>query len=83
MYLLAKVLALALLAASVGWFWAMPGYDSGVAVAAALAALIPAFLLKPKPPAALQSQHVEANAMGIQAGRDAIVNTAANKVPPK
>ena len=71
---LAAILASALaLLLSVAWLAYKPGFDSGVAVAVALAALLSSFFLKREKPKDSQVQRVSGSSIGIQAGRDANV----------
>lgn len=72
-----KITALLALLVSVAWLFFRPGFDSLVAVAAALVAFIAALLMKKEPYAKhSQSQVVTEGAMGVQAGRDANVTNA-------
>jgi hypothetical protein len=64
---------------SLAWLVYNPGFDSGVAVAAALAALISSFFLKRERQTGSQVQDVSGSSVGIQAGRDAKVRNIRNK----
>jgi hypothetical protein len=57
----------------VGWLIFRPGFDSGAATAAALAALVSSWFLGRDKPSAGQAQHVSGGSFGVQAGRDASV----------
>jgi membrane protein implicated in regulation of membrane protease activity len=77
---LAAIIASALaLLLSVAWLAYKPGFDSGVAVAVALAALLSSFFLKRAKPKEGQNQQVSGSSIGIQAGRDANVHNIKNK----
>lgn len=52
------------------WVIDKPAFDSGVALAAALAALFSSFFLKRDPKSTGQTQQVSGASVGIQAGRD-------------
>ena len=74
--ILASSLALLL---SLAWLIYKPGFDSGVAVAAALVALFSSFFLKQVRQSESQAQRVSGSSVGIQAGRDANVRDIKNK----
>lgn len=74
--ILASLLALLL---SVAWLVYKPAFDSAVAVAVCVAALLSSFFLKRERGTAGQSQHVAGSSVGIQAGRDASVQDVKNK----
>jgi len=74
--ILASALALIL---SLAWLAYKPAFDSGVAVAASLAALISSFFLKRQRDAAGQFQNVSGSSVGIQAGRDSNVRGTIKK----
>lgn len=77
MRLTLKITAFLALLVSVAWLFFRPGFDSLVAVAAALVAFIAALLMKKESTANHpQSQVVTDGAIGIQAGRDANVSNA-------
>lgn len=69
--------SLALLLA-LAWLIHSPAYDSAVAFAAAVAALISSFFLKREGKPDGQAQHVSGSSVGIQAGRDANVRDIKN-----
>ena len=52
------------------WVIKIPGWDSMVALAAAIAALASSFFLKKSRDVPTQSQKVSGSSIGIQAGRD-------------
>lgn len=56
---------------AVAWLINAPAYDSALACAAALAALLSAFFLKREKKSEGQAQQVSGSSIGIQAGRDA------------
>ncbi len=64
---------------SLAWVIDKPAFDSGVALAAALAALFSSFFLKRDPKATGQTQEVSGASVGIQAGRDANVRDIKNQ----
>lgn len=64
--------SLALLIA-LAWLIHSPAYDSAVACAAAVVAVISSFFLKREEKSGVQTQQVSASSLGIQAGRDANV----------
>lgn len=70
--------ALATLIAFV-WLVKSPGYDSGGASAAAVAALFSSFFLKRDSKSEGQTQQVSGSSTAIQAGRDANVRNINNK----
>lgn len=74
--ILASLFALVL---SLAWLYYKPGFDSGVAVAAALAAFVSSFFLKRERQTESQAQHVSGKSVGIQTGRDANVRDVINK----
>ncbi len=77
MHVTLKVTALVALLLSLAWLLFRPGFDSLVAVAAALVAFIAALLMKKEStPGHAQKQVVTDGAIGIQAGRDANVTDA-------
>lgn len=53
------------------WLIKAPGYDSAVALAGSLAALITSFFLKRGKDSLGQKQDVNGGSVGVQAGRDA------------
>jgi hypothetical protein len=69
--ILASLLVLLL---SVVWLAAKPGFDSAVAVAAAIATLLSSFFLKRSKSAEGQTQNVSGSSIGVQAGRDANID---------
>jgi hypothetical protein len=72
-----KLTALLALLVSVAWLFFRPGFDSLVAVAAALVAFIAALLMKKESAAShSQNQTVTEGAIGVQAGRDATLTNA-------
>ena len=75
MRLIVKLVSFVALALSVLWVINKPGFDSAVAVAAALAALLSSFFLGKEKTTPGHAQHVSANSTGIQAGRDAKVDS--------
>lgn len=77
MRLTLKITAFLALLVSVAWLLFRPGFDSLVAVAAAVVAFIAALLMKKESAAShSQRQTVTDGAVGIQAGRDANVTNA-------
>lgn len=56
---------------AVAWLINSPAYDSAVACAAAVAALISSFFLKREKNSEGQTQQVSGSSIGIQVGRDA------------
>lgn len=65
---LAAILASSLLLLlSLAWLIYQPAFDSAVAVAAALTALLSSFFLKRERKSSGQSQHVSESSVGIQA----------------
>jgi hypothetical protein len=76
---LAAILASSLvLLLSLAWLVYKPGFDSGVAVTAALAALFSSFFLKRERQEGKQAQQVSESSVGIQAGRDVNVRDIKN-----
>lgn len=74
MLLTAKIACLVALLIAIAWLIYKPGFDSGIAVAAALAALISTFFLKKNDDSPTQKQEVSSEGVGIQAGRDVKVD---------
>ncbi len=64
---------------SLTWVINKPAFDSGVALAAALAALLSSFLLPRDSKSSEQTQRVSRGSVGIQAGRDASVRDIKNQ----
>lgn len=56
---------------ALAWLINHPAYDSAVAFAAAVAALLASFFLKRESRATGQTQNIAGSSVGIQAGRDA------------
>ncbi len=79
MRLTAQIASLVALLLSIAWVIYKPGFDSAVAVAAALAALLSAFFLKKADSSPVQKQEVSSGGVGIQAGRDAKVENFQRK----
>lgn len=71
MKILYYMLSLMVLAASFAWLYHEPGWDSGVATLAAVAAVIGVHFATRDSARAAQSQSVSNGSIGIQAGRDA------------
>lgn len=53
------------------WLVKVPGYDSGAAFAASVAALLASFFLKQSSNSSGQQQSLSNGSIGVQAGRDA------------
>jgi hypothetical protein len=71
-----KIVAGISLIISVAWLVAKPGYDSGMAVAGALSALIAAFIAGRKRRGdPRQQQDISRSSVGIQAGGDVNVGS--------
>lgn len=68
-----SAVAASLIAALLAFAWLVnkPAYDSAVAFAAAVAALLASFFLKREAKATGQTQNIAGSSVGIQAGRDA------------
>jgi len=64
---------------SLAWVINKLAFDSGVALAAALAALFSSFFLKRNSKSSGQTQQVSGGSVGIQAGRDANVRDIKNQ----
>ncbi|MBL0074833.1 MAG: hypothetical protein IPP41_02435 [Rhodocyclaceae bacterium] len=64
---------------SLAWVINKTAFDSGVALAAALAALFSSFFLKRDSISSGQTQQVSGGSVGIQAGRDANVRDIKNQ----
>jgi hypothetical protein len=79
MRLAAQIASFVALLLSTAWVIYKPGFDSAVAVAAALAALLSAFFLKKSDTPPMQKQDVSGGGVGIQAGRDAKVDNFQRK----
>ena len=79
MRLAARIASFVTLLLSTAWLIYKPGFDSAVAVAAALAALLSAFFLKKSDAPPMQKQDVSGGGVGIQAGRDAKVDNFQRK----
>lgn len=59
---------------ALAWLINKPAYDSAVAFAAAIAALLASFFLKRETRTIGQTQNVASSSIGIQAGRDANIH---------
>ena len=70
MALLAKIISFLAFALAMSWLAYSPGFDSGVAALASLAAFFASMFLKRKKVPPNQVQNVSGNSTGIQAGRD-------------
>ncbi len=69
-----KLLALAALAGSIGWFIAAPSYEPAIAILTSLSTFIGSWLVqKRRDRDSIQRQSVGSNAIGIQAGRDVAI----------
>lgn len=69
------------LIASLFWCYSRPGYDSGVAVLAAVSVLASSFIKRKETIALSQTQNVSGKSIAIQAGRDANSNSIEDSKP--
>lgn len=74
MRILLRLVLLATFAVCVAWAIKKPGYDSYAAAAAALGALITAFVVEKRSAATKMSQKVGKGGKGIQAGGNITIN---------
>nr|WP_297349924.1 hypothetical protein [uncultured Glaciecola sp.] len=74
MIFIVKLIAFLAFILACTWLVLSPGFDSGVATAAALAAFFGSLLIKKKPEESSQTQNISGGSQGIQAGRDVHVS---------
>ncbi len=74
MIFIAKLTAFLAFLLACTWLVLSPGFDSGVATAAALVAFFGSLLIENKSEKSSQSQNISGGSQGIQAGRDVHVS---------